>query len=956
MDYLWWYFFGCKRRIGSRGGGGGGGSNGVEEELIEEGMKTMRIVRQEDEETTRQRDGRGTTPLANAARLSSSHSGVATQSIKENRGRWGLPVGPGGCGLDGQPHPQTFPRTSSGVAYKSDIISRNSMTLKSSSAEALADGPDGQGAADNRGRWLKEPRSSSRLELPGDDGGDRAFSMQLLNHGNLEGDDGKAQPPPSPCPFHGVTKEKLELRSQIVRGIVQTILNLQDATLVGNMLTSWLKKFVSRVDIISTLENLSGQADRSNGNYPTSRFVPYSQIARIVHSVMQDLGRMRHLQAALEVLRWMQRQGWCQLDPHMYTTIISALGEAGSFELAEKVFQGLENSQVEKDQALLNAMLNTRGKAGQIDSLEDLFESMKQSACKPDLITYNTVMNSYVRAGMGLGTVVDVFRDMYSQGIDPDLVSFDTLLQACIPGRHVKEAQKIFDNLKKKGLKPSVVTYTTLITLYANSGHCTQALEVLSDMVAENCRPNTRTFSSLITACGREGNTEEAERLFLAMREFGVEPNVVTYNAMIDMYGKGGNLEMALQKFKELELAGLKPTDVTFSSLMSCLKAAGAYEEVISFYHRAKMESVCNQHVFSEAIDTCIKWGKLQKVKDVQSDMVAVNCSPNIFICSIVLAALGSKCSSAEDATVLVDFLQGFGSDLAVDSCRLLLKQMSSDEEVLSNISRLFSFLDKEDLKTWTVFTGALVDALWALGWYRRAALVVAWVMRKGLFEDICVTGPREWKLDLRRLSSGTALLALYQWFGHLVIIARHFETLKITNLRPELNPPLTSNKEDPVGEVSNKLSGDVERSMPVQVELLLPLFPALSEPMASEFLQEPAGYEFGTEFPPLITIVTGWGKLSKQEGSSIIKSVVQKEILKLRAPFKSSLDSGRWITTGSLLIPWLMSPTTATRLALSDLAAERHVVPLVLSTSVVWLPKPADDVISSPSWIYIEH
>ena len=105
-------------------------------------------------------------------------------------------------------------------------------------------------------------------------------------------------------------------------------------------------------------------------------------------------------------------------------------------------------------------------------------------------------------------------------------------------------------------------------------------------------------------------------------------------------------------------------------------------------YDHSKKESKCNQHVFSEVIDTYIKWGKLQKIKGVQSDMVALNCTPNFFICSIVLAALGSKCSSAEDAGVLVNFLRGFDTDLAVCARRLLLKQMSNDEEVRLNATK----------------------------------------------------------------------------------------------------------------------------------------------------------------------------------------------------------------------------------------------------------------------------
>lgn len=223
--------------------------------------------------------------------------------------------------------------------------------------------------------------------------------------------------------------------------------------------------------------------------------------------------------------------------------------------------------------------------------------------------------------------------------------------------------------------------------------------------------------------------------------------------------------------------------------------------------------------------------------------------------------------------------------------------------------------MDKEDLRTWSVFTSALVDALWALGWYRRAAHVVAWVMmQRGLFEDLCVIQPREWKLDLRRLSSGTALVALYQWLGHLVLIARHFEKNSIRS----------SNSGEGSGQASGQLSGDLTGRVP---EVLLPLLPSIPEPLGSsgQGLQEDPAEddEMGDEFPPLITIVTGWGKLSKQEGSSIVKTVVQKEIMKLRVPCRPSLDSGRWMSTGGLMVPWLMSPATAARLALSDLAAE---------------------------------
>ncbi|KAG6550504.1 hypothetical protein Mapa_007978 [Marchantia paleacea] len=716
----------------------------------------------------------------------------------------------------------------------------------------------------------------------------------------------------------GVTKEKLELRREVIRNLVHNILNLDDVKLVGKVLSEWVKEYASRRESPVMVDT------DYNGSRSTGRFLPYSEVARIVHAVMQIVGEQGNLEGALEVVRWMERQGWCKLDPHMYTTIIDTFGEAGCLELAEKIFSSVNISEVEKDIALFNAMINARGKAGQIDSLEDLFESMKNSFYKPDLVTYNTVMNSYVKAGMGLGTVVSIFKDMYTQGIEPDIVSFNILLEACVSGSHVKEAQKIFDNLKKRALKPTVITYTTLITVYANSGQCSDALLLLNEMLAHNCLPNAVTFSSLITACARDGVYDEAEKLFQVMKDFQVEPNVVTYNAMIDLNRKRGDCDSAKRFYQEMNATGIQPTSVTAASLMSTYKASGVYDEVFAIYEEAKLGRICNTHVFTEAVDACIKSGNLMRISDIQSDMLAVNCPPDVVTCSIVLAALGSKCSCEEEACVLVDFLQAFDVELMANSCRMLLEIMTSDEEVEKNIHKLYVLLDKEDMKTWTVFSCAMVDALWALGWYRRATLVVAWVMEKGLFDEICVIQPREWKLDLRRLSSGAALVALYQWLGQLALVARHLELAKIRKMLKDETVEMSSSEvENNQDDSSDERTRIVTPETTVQVEVLLPLLPRLEDILPDKRTRPIVRSHFGLQCPPLVTVVTGWGKLSREEGSSIVRTLVQKEIVKLRAPFKPSADSGKWMSRGESLMRWLLNPSTAARLVLSDMVPE---------------------------------
>lgn len=228
--------------------------------------------------------------------------------------------------------------------------------------------------------------------------------------------------------------------------LVRQVLDLSDELSIKDVLGSWVRKLGSG-----------------------ARYVRYEQVARTVNAVLQELGQKGHPRAALQVFQWMQLQGWCKLDPHLYTTVIGTLGSSGCLDLAEKIFTGINDS-VHKDTVLYNSLLHARSQAGHVDAALELFNAMKERNCRPDLYTYNTIMNMYVKADIGLSKVLSVFKEMCLLGIQPDVVSYDTLLAACASGEHVKEAQRIFGAMKKRGVKPTVVTYTSLITVYAKAG------------------------------------------------------------------------------------------------------------------------------------------------------------------------------------------------------------------------------------------------------------------------------------------------------------------------------------------------------------------------------------------------------------------------------------------------------------------------------------------------------
>lgn len=249
--------------------------------------------------------------------------------------------------------------------------------------------------------------------------------------------------------------------------------------------------------------------------------------------------------------------------------------------------------------------------------------------------------------------------------------------------------------------------------------------------------------------------------------------------------------------------------------------------------------------------------------------------------------------------------------------------------QVTQLLEKLFSSVNKDDVKTWTTLSSSLLDALWALGWYRRTALALGWVSGQGIYNDLCILTVDEWKLDIRRLSVGGAVVAFYQWLAHLLQAAWHLDAM------------MTDDDDDDLHLNMKKHSSCVRYSL--DVEVLAPFFPPTSEGsdleldrikfVANELLEN------RRSFPRIISVVTGWGKLSKEEGRSPVRVGVTREIAKLGVPFRESKDAGRWTANGEALLRWLLRPESAARLVLQDMASfsnlERARKPIVAALDV---------------------
>ncbi|XP_024528672.1 pentatricopeptide repeat-containing protein At1g62680, mitochondrial [Selaginella moellendorffii] len=656
-----------------------------------------------------------------------------------------------------------------------------------------------------------------------------------------------------------------------VRLLVSEILRSNDVACVKAILQRWLRQM--SVDPLRSAAAVS-----------------YDEVVSVASDLVREFGTRGSVQITMAVLDWMQLQNWFHLDPYLRIHIIDVLGKASSFDIAVQVFNHFIKISVKKDAGMYNALLHAFCKAGKLEAVDDLFRDMKQSI-RPNHLSYNILMHSYVKAGHELTKVVSVFKEMYLRGVKASVASYNILIAACATGKQAWEARVFFSNMKKQDLEPNVITYSSLINVYVASGNCAAALDVLREMVKAEVMPNVTTFSCLLHGYGQEGRIEEAMKIFQTMKDLGIEPSAITFNILMTMYSKSGHHALAQSCFHEMIESGLEPTYVSFLSLMYCFKSVGAYKEVLGIYDDVKRNSsLCNIYIFTEALDACVKWGNWSKLEGIFSDMKAARCDPNVVTCTVVLMALSSKnCKTVEEATILINFFREFDSKPII-ILRYLLMETLDDDQVEALVLELGKVISPDNVKTWKIFTSGLIDALWTLGWHRRAAIILKWTLQRGYRECQCLLNRREWRLDLRNLSVGAAQVAFYQFLKWLEEAAR-------ATVRDDAPEPGFDKRSE-----ASSLA-----ALEISLEALVPAGPI--ERVFPDFVN----------FPAFVTVVTGWGKFSKVEGESVVREAVEREIVKLGIPFTRL--AGSWRIEGRSLRMWLLTADMSKKLLVSDSA-----------------------------------
>lgn len=316
-----------------------------------------------------------------------------------------------------------------------------------------------------------------------------------------------------------------------------------------------------RLDLCAVLRdaNAGGMSDESDGlleklvrpelDEPppllSRTFVPNTRIYTILMKGYMKQGRVDDV---VRMIRAMQRE----LDPAShpdivtYTTVISALANAGAMDRAHSVLA-----------------------------------EMISAGVSPNRVTYNVLLKGYCQQ-LQLDKAKGLIREMAERAeIEPNAVSYNILIDGCILMDDSACALKYFNEMRERGIAPTKVSYTTLMKAFALSGQPRLANNVFDEMTKDpKVKVDRVAWNMLIEGYCRLGLIEEAKKIVERMKESGLQPDVATYGSLangIALARKPGEALLLWNEVKERCTGSppLRPDEGLLDALADvCVRAA----------------------------------------------------------------------------------------------------------------------------------------------------------------------------------------------------------------------------------------------------------------------------------------------------------------------------------------------------------------------------------------------
>ncbi|MBA0735156.1 hypothetical protein Gogos_019027 [Gossypium gossypioides] len=442
-------------------------------------------------------------------------------------------------------------------------------------------------------------------------------------------------------------------------------------------------------------------------------------------------GRLSEIYVVIEEL---QDMGF-KISKSSILLMLDAFAEAGNLFEVKKIYSGMKAAGYFPTMHLYRIMIRLFCKGKRVRDVEAMVSEMEEAGFKPDLSIWNSMLKLY--SGIeDYKRTAQIYQQIIEAGLEPDEDTYNTLIIMYCRDRRPEEGLSLMHEMRKVGLEPKLDTFKSLISAFGKQELLEQAEELFNDLLLKGYKLDRSFYHTMMKIYRNSGNHSKAENLLSMMKKAGVKPTIATMHLLMVSYGSSGQPQQAEKVLANLKEIGLNLTTLPYSSLINAYLQNGDYNVGIQKLMEMKMEGLEVDH--------------------------------RIWTCFIRAASLSQHTS---EAIVLLNALRNAGFDLPI-------RLMTEKSELL--FSELESCLDKlepvEDSAAFN-FVNSLVDLLWAFEHRATASWVFQLAVKKNIYRhDVFRVADKDWGADFRKLSAGSALVALTLWLDHMqfdVLVAR---------------------------------------------------------------------------------------------------------------------------------------------------------------------------------------
>ncbi|XP_027154326.1 pentatricopeptide repeat-containing protein At1g31430-like [Coffea eugenioides] len=408
--------------------------------------------------------------------------------------------------------------------------------------------------------------------------------------------------------FLQIEHPTLPIWNFMIRGFAQSDLpgeatplfeKMRDRGLHGNNLTFiFLFKACSRVSDILTGKKAHGLALK----------LGFGSYLYVCNSLIHMYGSCDALDFSRKIFDEMPER-----DLVSWNSLICGYSQRNKFKEILVLYGAMQATNLAADSITLVKVLLACSRMGELDVADSAVKYIENSGIEIDVYLGNALIDMYGRRGF-----VDLARGVFDRMIEKDVVTWNTMIMGYSKAGNFDAAMKLFDEMPRR----DVISWTSIIVGYCHAKQFSDAIRIFRRMMAAKVKPDEVTVASVLSACAHLGMLDVGNAVHKYVCEYDVKVDIHVGNALIDMYCKCGSTEKALEVFHDMK----EKDTVSWNSVISGLAVNGISDYALDLFSQMLIEGVKVTHgTFAGVLLACAHGGLVDKGLDYFDSMGRVH-------------------------------------------------------------------------------------------------------------------------------------------------------------------------------------------------------------------------------------------------------------------------------------------------------------------------------------------